>query len=61
MAHVADFSYRQATAVCAATPEETIVEYSVLATFDVNATPRTAARFRVVNRSRTMEVLFTER
>lgn len=51
----------QGYAVVDATPEETIVEFRVLDTFDPNATPRTAARFRVVNGGRSLEVLFTER
>ncbi|MCW5892432.1 MAG: alkaline phosphatase D family protein [bacterium] len=51
----------QGYAVVDATPEETIVEFRVLDTFDANATPRTAAKFRIVNGSRVLETLFTER
>lgn len=51
----------QGYAVVDVTPERTIVEFRVLNTFDPNAEARTAARFRVLNGSRTMEVLFKER
>jgi alkaline phosphatase D len=51
----------QGYAVVDVTPEELIVEFRVLDTFDANAVPRTAARFRVVNGGTTLETLFTER
>ena len=51
----------QGYAVVDATPEETIVEFRVLDTFDPNAEARTASRFRVVNGGRTLETLFSER
>jgi alkaline phosphatase D len=46
----------QGYAVVDVTPEELVVEFRVLDTFDANAEPRTSARFRVVNGARTMEV-----
>jgi alkaline phosphatase D len=51
----------QGYAVVDATPEETIVEFRVLDTFDPNAEARTASRFRVRNGGRTLETLFSER
>ncbi len=51
----------QGYAIVDVTPEELIVEFRVLDTFDANATPRTAARFRIVNRGTALETLFKER
>jgi len=51
----------QGYAVVDATPEETIVEFRVLDTFNANAEARTAARFRVRNGGRVLETLFKER
>lgn len=51
----------QGYAIVDVTPEELIVEFRVLDTLDAAATARTAARFRVVDGSRTIETLFTER
>jgi alkaline phosphatase D len=46
----------QGYAVVDVTPEELVVEFRVLDTFDPNALPRTSARFRVINGARAMEV-----
>ena len=53
--------FDQGYAVVDVTPEETIVEYRLLETWDENATARTGARFRLVNGSNTLETLFDER
>jgi alkaline phosphatase D len=50
----------QGYAVVDATPEETIVEFRVIDTFDPDAEARTASRFRVVNGSSEMELLDVE-
>jgi alkaline phosphatase D len=47
----------QGFALVDVTPEECIVEFRVVDTFDPNAAARTAARFRVRNGSRTLDVL----
>src|SRR4029079_11617418 len=46
----------QGYAVVDVTPDELVVEFRVLDTFDPNAEPRTSARFRILSRARTMEV-----
>lgn len=51
----------QGYAVVDATPEETVVEYKVIDTFDPDATARVGARFRVRDGSTVLETLFDER
>jgi alkaline phosphatase D len=46
----------QGYAVVDVTPDELVVEFRVLDTFDPNAEPRTSARFRILSRARTMDV-----
>ena len=46
----------QGYAVVDVTPDELVVEFRVLDTFDPDAEPRTSARFRVLTRARSMEV-----
>jgi alkaline phosphatase D len=53
--------FDQGYAVVDVTPEETIVEYRLLETWDEQATARTGARFRIVHGTRTLETLFDER
>jgi alkaline phosphatase D len=47
----------QGYALVDVTPEETVVDFRAIDTFDPNAQPFTVARFRVVSGSRTMERL----
>ena len=46
----------QGYAVVDVTPEELVVQFRVLDTFDPDAEARTAARFRILNGGRTMDV-----